>query len=157
MEEIVKILIADDNKAIVEFMQKYIAKDDRYKIVGICSDTETEIKMIDELKPDVVITDIRKKNKWSGIDIVKKYIDSEYCPIFYIVSASVVHYLPEMRDLKIRHYLTKPFEEKDFMRILGYAYSEIYPKEIVSTQKEIAGTPSKIIEFFRAIKKRIGV
>ena len=43
------------------------------------------------------------------------------------------------------------------MRILGYAYSEIYPKEIVSTQKEIAETPSKIIEFFRAIKKRIGV
>lgn len=157
MEDIVRVLIADDNKTLVDFMKSYISKDNRYEVVGICSDVDTEIEMIDRLKPDIVITDIRKNNKWVGIDVVKEYKEKEYSPIFYVVSASVVSYIPDFRDLGIRYYISKPFEEEDFMRILNYAYNEIYPKEIIITQKEVIETSNNIINFFKSLKKRIGV
>lgn len=157
MEEIVTILIADDNWAIIDFIKSYIEKDDRYKIIGICCDAEEQIKMIDKLKPDIVITDIKKNNEFIGLEIIKKYKAEEYCPIFYVVSASIGYYISELRDLKVRYYIQKPFEVEDFMRILGYAYNEIFPKEIVVKKQEIEEPPKRIFAIFDTIKKRIGV
>lgn len=157
MEDIVRILIADDNNVLVDFMKLYIEKDKRYEIIGVSSDSETEIKMIDDLKPDVVITDIRKKNEWTGIDIVRKYKDKEYCPIFFVVSASVFSYMSEIRELKIHYYISKPFNEENFMLRLDSIYNQIYPKEMIKKQKEITKTTNSIIKFFKSLKKRIGI
>ena len=159
MKEIVKILIADDSKSVVSFMKSYIEKEDKYKIVGTCECEQDEIEMIDKLKPDVVITDIKKKNKWTGIDIVKRYENSEYNPIFFFVLASALHYITEMRKLGIQYYLNKPFSEQEFMCMLNNAYNEIYPQKIINTNKRVVENKNQnhITKFFNIIKKRIGV
>lgn len=137
MDEILKIVIADDNQILTEMTKKWIEENERYKVIGIASDEEDEIALIDKLKPDVVITDIRKKEGWTGLDIIENYKDKEYSPTFFVISAGVVYYIEDIRRLKITHYLNKPFDVDDLYRVLNDIYDEFYPKAIVNVKNEI--------------------
>lgn len=156
MEDVLKIVIADDNKLIADMIKKKIEDDKRCKVVGIANDDECEINLIDKLKPNLVITDLKKKNGWTGIDIIKKYKYSEYKPIFFIISASIVDYIEVIRELEIQYYLSKPYNEYDLMRIINNIYDDIYPKAIIElnnniTKKENISFWTTIIEKFKRI------
>lgn len=159
MEEKITIVISDDNEAITNFMKSYIENNNKYEIVGISSDAKTEIELIDKFKPNVVITDIKKDNSWIGLDIIKKYKNEEYCPVFFVVSASIDMYYNKMKELGISHYLWKPFTEENFMNQLRNIYYEIFPTEIAVVQNQINNYNSNnfIINIFKKIRKRLGL
>lgn len=43
MDEVLKIIIADDNYALVDFMKKILEEDKRSEVVGIATNDEEEI------------------------------------------------------------------------------------------------------------------
>lgn len=62
MEEMkIRIIIADDNKAWTNLLQKYLKNFKELEIVGITNDGIEQLDMIKELKPDVVVTDLKKR------------------------------------------------------------------------------------------------
>ena len=73
MEEILKVIIADDNLALVDFMKSSIEKDTRFKVVGIATNDEEEIELIEKEKPNVVITDLKRNDQYTGFNIIEKY------------------------------------------------------------------------------------
>ena len=86
MEEILTIIVADDNAYMSDFMSKIIKEDSRFKFIGFAKDEKEEIELINSLKPNVVITDLKKGNKWTGIDIIKEVQDNnEIAPKFIII------------------------------------------------------------------------
>ena len=137
MEDILTIVIADDNKPIAEMIKKTIEENKRYKIVGIANDEENEMFLIDTLKPNLVITDLKKKNDWTGLNIIEKYKNCEYEPTFFIISASIIDYIKEIRRLEIQYYLSKPYDKYDLMRIINDIYDDIYPKAIMELNNNI--------------------
>lgn len=137
MKEILKFVLADDNKALVNMMKEWIEENQRYKVIGIAKDREDEINLINTLKPDVVITDIKEKDGWTGLDVIEKYINSQYKPIFCVVSAGITNYLSDIRRLKVSHFLSKPFEVYDLNRVLNNIYDEVYPKAILELKNDI--------------------
>ncbi len=40
--------------------------------MGIANTDEEEIKLIEELKPDVVVTDLMRNHEFTGLDIIKR-------------------------------------------------------------------------------------
>lgn len=42
MDEVLKIIIADDNYALVDFMKKILEEDKRFEVVGIATNDEEE-------------------------------------------------------------------------------------------------------------------
>ena len=56
-----KIIIADDNKIITTVLAEEIKKHEEFLLLDITSKTEDEIELINTLKPDTVITDIKRK------------------------------------------------------------------------------------------------
>ena len=46
------------------------------------------IKLIEELKPDVVVTDLMRNHEFTGLDIIKDYSEKETRPKFVVVSFS---------------------------------------------------------------------
>lgn len=156
MNENLRIIIADDNKVLVDMTKGWIEKNERYKVVGIANDEEDEITLIDRLKPDVVITDIRKKNGWTGIKIIENYIGKDYTPTFFIISAGVMHYIDDIRRLKISHYLSKPFNVDDLHRILNDIYDEFYPKAMINLQNDIMEKENRSF-WERIIRKLKGI
>lgn len=44
------------------------------KIIEIANTNEKEIRMIEELKPDVVVTDLKRRHQFTGLDIIKDVV-----------------------------------------------------------------------------------
>ena len=86
-----KILIADDEqKMIDEIISNIDSENEDYEIVGYALSTEEERQKIEELKPDIVITDIFRgslgqKNE-GGLTIIKEYSQKYLLPKFIVIS-----------------------------------------------------------------------
>ncbi len=153
MEETISILIADDNAGIADYIKKIVENNSKFKIIGTAKDKKEEIEFIENFTPDVVITDLKKGNSWSGLDIIEEVQNNyEKFPVFFIISASVISYIEEIRKLKIRYYLTKPFEAEDVLRILNDIYDDFFPKQIIEISEEDA-IETNNYKFFQKLRK----
>ena len=113
MSEKIKIIIADDNVHICEFIRKFLEKYEDIEILGIAN--TDEVKMIEELKPEIVITDLMRNHKYTGLDIIKDYQNKKGAPEFLIISAD--EEINVIRNgLKVAGYIKKPVND----------YEEIY-------------------------------
>lgn len=159
MEEILKIIIADDNLALVDFMKLSIEQDSRFKVVGIATSDEEEIELIEKEKPNVVITDLKRGNQYTGLKIIEKYKDEEYKPIFFIISAMSVYYIEDMRRLNIRYYLNKPFDNDKMFNKMNDIYEEVYPKKMILMKNtEIKSNRENFFDrFFNILKRRVWI
>lgn len=109
MDKKISIIIADDNKNYAEHLKNILERNERIKIIGIANTDEEEIKLIDSEKPDIVITDLKREDKYTGIDIIRKYAEKENSPRFIIVSGDMLYHL--IRDCSnIEGYLMKPVD-----------------------------------------------
>lgn len=90
--ENIKVLIVDDSKIECEFLRKELEKHENIEILGIANTDEDEIKMIEELKPEIVITDLMRNGEYSGFNIIKDYAEKEESPQFLIISAGIPCY-----------------------------------------------------------------
>ena len=151
MNEVLKIIIADDNQIAVDMIKRKIEENEKYKVIGIAKDEEEEIKLIKDIKPNLVITDIRKKNGWTGLDIIKQFENEDNKPIFFVISGSTENYIEEIRTLQIKYYLNKPYNFDDITRILSYIYNDIYPMSIINCKSE--RTENKYMNFWNKIRK----
>ena len=159
MEEIIKVIIADDNLALVDFMKESIEKDTRFKVVGIATNDEEEIELIEKEKPNVVITDLKRNDQYTGFNIIEKYKDEEYKPIFFIISAMAMCYIEDIRRLNIRYYLDKPFNNDRLLNKMNDIYEEVYPKRLILMQD--TGVKFHRENFFERfcniLKRRVGI
>lgn len=90
-----KVLIADDEKKMVDEIMLNLKKDNSdYEIIGYALSDDEERQKIEELKPDVVITDIYRvkdnQKRPGGFEIIQEYSERYFLPKFIILS-----YLPD--------------------------------------------------------------
>jgi len=84
-----KIIIADDNKEWCNILYKYLVRYNEFEILGIANTDEDEIKLIEEKKTDIVITDLMRNGEYTGFDIIKEYSTHKNSPQFLIISAGM--------------------------------------------------------------------
>lgn len=82
----IKVIIADDEIKTCNEIKEKIKEYKQIEVLGIANSDEDEIKMIEELKPDIVITDLMRGREFAGLDIIKDYAEKESSPKFIIVS-----------------------------------------------------------------------
>lgn len=111
----IKIIIADDNIHICKFIKEFLEKYEDIEILGIANSDEDEIKMIEELKPEIVITDLMRNHRYTGLDIIKSYFAKNKDVAFLVISADnksdVIN-----GGLEVAGYIKKPIND----------YEEIY-------------------------------
>lgn len=160
MEETLTILVADDNIYMADLVARSIKDDPRFKIIGVAKDGEEELDLIKELKPKIVISDLKKGTTWCGLDIIKELQKSnEEKPIFFIISASTYSYYAEIRELKIKYFLNKPCDNDKILEVLDRIYDDVYPKKIMnlSQNREIETDNRNFFnKLLNKLKKRIG-
>ena len=66
--------------------------------------------MIEELKPEIVITDLMRNHRYTGLDIIKKYNDANSKIKFLVISAD---YKKDVitDELNVAGYIKKPFND----------------------------------------------
>ena len=58
----IKVIIADDNVYFCKLIREYLEKYNDIEILGVANSDEDEIKMIEELKPEIIITDLMRNH-----------------------------------------------------------------------------------------------
>lgn len=158
MEETLTILIADDNIYMKDMVALSIKNDARFEIIGVAEDGDKEIELIKKIKPNIVITDLKKGNKWCGLDIIREIkANSEYVPIFFVISASTHCYFKEIMNLGIKYLLNKPCDNNRILEKLDDIYNDVYPKRIMILQDNQIETDNRNFfnKLLHTLKKRM--
>lgn len=146
-----KVLLVDDEPLAIEGM-KNIVKWEKigYKICGEAADGEEAISVIQRMKPDVVVTDIRMPvlDGLELISFVKRKIDSNIK--FIILSGySEFEYAKKALEFGVKHYLLKPVFEEEMQQVLLELYTEINKEK----KRRLEKTEEAHMSICRLIKK----
>lgn len=114
MSRKIKVVIADDNTHICKFIKAYLENYKDVEILGVANTDEDEIKMIEELKPEIVITDLMRNNKYTGLDIIKDYFNKKSKVEFLVISADFERDVI-IDGLKVAGYIKKPFNDYEII------------------------------------------
>lgn len=104
----IRVVIADDNLQICHIIQNNLKEYKNVEILGIANTDEEEIKLIEQLQPDIVITDLMRNYKYTGLDIIKEYNNKDPKLQFLIISSdrSIIS-----SDIKIGGFIQKPITD----------------------------------------------
>ena len=72
---IVRILLADDHKIIVDGLRSLLEKNDTFKVIGQASDGLSAVRLAADLSPDLVIMDISLPGL-NGIDATRRILEA---------------------------------------------------------------------------------
>lgn len=158
----IKIVIADDNIYFCKFLNDYLKKYEDIEILGIANNDNDEISMIEELKPDIVITDLMREHKYTGLDIIKRCKDRKQSPQFLVISSDFKRDIIDI-GMKVAGYIRKPVNDynkiyTELRRIRneaidrGYAEwnKKYHNEEIVDLKKYLTWKDKKTL-------KRLGI
>lgn len=159
MLEKIRVIIAEDNIHICKFIEENLKKHSDIEILGIANTDEEEIKMIEEQKPEIVITDLMRNNKYSGLDIIKNYYNNNSQVEFLVISAD---YKEDVINdgLEVAGYIKKPFGDYEIIYnelkrikkniIISKQHQEwrekYYNLEIININKYLTQTDKKLLE-----------
>lgn len=148
-----KLLIADDEESIRSGLKHIIDWEScGYKICGEASNGKDAVSQIIDLRPDLVLLDIKMPGM-TGIDVIKQI--SEFCeskalerPAFVILSGfSEFDFAKEAVNLGAKAYLLKPVDEDELQKIILTIHEEIKKHRDMLVQLRNADT-LKEREFF---------
>ena len=113
-----KILVADDEKHIVQIVQFNLEKKGNYEVI-VAYDGEMALELIRQEKPDLVISDIMMP-KMTGFELfeaLRKDEEIKDTPFIILTAKGQDSYFEEGQEKGILHILTKPFSPKALLAI----------------------------------------
>ncbi len=142
MQEI-RVIIADDNIGFCNLLENYLKQFEEIKIVGIAYTDEQEITLIEQEKPDIIITDLVRNHKYTGLDIIKDYSKRNQGYRFLVISADKREEIID-KDFEIGGYIEKPFFDYS---IIIEELKRIYTSVITEQKQLVIQEQKKIIKF----------
>ena len=108
----VKIILADDNVDLRNTIREYISKKNDFEIVGETEDGEKQLELILNLKPDIVITDLKREKGMSGLDVIRKCNELEIKNVDFLVLTGCFYEdsFSELMQLGVSNILRKPYD-----------------------------------------------
>jgi two-component system response regulator YesN len=132
-----RIVIVEDEPRIREGLARLIRKVDAgYEIVGEAENGLEGLRIIDERRPDLVITDVRMPDL-DGLEMLRRLEESSVKVKALILSAfSEFSYACEAISLGVGEYLLKPVNVGDLTRSLKKIESELAAEELPKRREE---------------------
>ena len=151
--EKIKVLIADDVQVIAESNKKIAQTFENIEVLGIAKNGQEEYNMIEELMPDLVITD-NKMPVMNGIEVIEKINNSSISkkPKFILVTADLgSEFVNNAYSLGVLNVVGKNSSEN----ALKYAIEEFLYLQNTNESDIIEKHQVKKESFFEKILKKI--
>jgi len=147
-----RIVIADDESLIRMDLREMLTSLD-YLVVGEAGDGNTAIKLARELKPDLVIMDI-KMPSLDGIAAAQILTAERIAPVILLTAFSQKDLIIRAREAGVAAYLVKPFKESDLspaieVALARFAEFKMLHQEVNDLQ--IALTTRKVVDRAKGI------
>lgn len=118
-----KVLLADDEAIILEGLKLLIDwKEEGFEIVGTASNGLQALKLIDELKPAIVISDIRMP-EMTGLELLERVRNEKKSDVSFIFLTGYdsFDYAREAIRYHALDYLLKPIRREELLTVLHRA------------------------------------
>ena len=116
-----RIVIADD-ESIIRMDLREMLSNLGYLVVGEVGDGRSAVNLARELRPDVVIMDIKfEGDDFDGIDAAQILTQEKIAPVVLLTAYSQRDLVSRARDAGVVGYLVKPFREQDLAPAIDVA------------------------------------
>ena len=115
------IVIAED-EAIIRLDLRELLEEEGYVVVGEAGRGDLAVTLVRELKPDVVILDVKMPGL-DGIEAARQITAEGICAILMLTAFSQREIVAQARDAGAMAYLIKPFQKADLVPAIELATS----------------------------------
>ncbi|MEU1899949.1 response regulator [Nocardiopsis dassonvillei] len=135
-----RVVIAED-EALIRLDLKEMLEEDGYAVVGEAGDGETVIRLAQELKPDLVITDI-KMPVLDGLSAAERIAAERIAPVVILTAFSQRELVERAREAGAMAYLVKPFNKADLVPAIEMATSRY--AELSALESEVSSLQERL-------------
>jgi two-component system, response regulator PdtaR len=116
-----RVLIAED-EALIRLDLKEMLEEEGYDVVGEAANGEEAVQLAEELKPDLVILDV-KMPVLDGISAAERIVATRVAPVVMLTAFSQRELVERAVDAGAMAYLVKPFAKSDLLPTIEVAVS----------------------------------
>ena len=117
-----RVVIADD-ESIIRMDLREMLTHLGYEVVGEAADGRTALELVDKLRPDLVVLDI-KMPQLDGIEAARELAVDHIAPVILLTAYSEQHLVDRAKDAGVAGYLVKPFRESELLPVIELALSQ---------------------------------
>ncbi|WP_395658805.1 ANTAR domain-containing response regulator [Nocardioides sp.] len=135
-----RVVIAEDEVLIRMDLAEMLAEDG-YEVVGQAGDGQTAVALAEELRPDLVILDV-KMPVLDGIAAAERIAGQRLAPVVMLTAFSQRDLVERARDAGAMAYLVKPFTRSDLVPAIEMAVSRF--TELTMLEAEVADLTERL-------------
>jgi AmiR/NasT family two-component response regulator len=135
-----RVLIAED-EALIRLDLREMLLEEGYDVVGEAGDGETALRLVEQLRPDLVILDI-KMPIMDGLAAAEKIASARLAPVVILTAFSQRDLVERARAAGAMAYLVKPFQKSDLVPAIEIAAARF--AEMSALETEVASLTERL-------------
>ncbi|GLZ10680.1 hypothetical protein Acsp04_09150 [Actinomadura sp. NBRC 104425] len=135
-----RVVIAED-EALIRLDLREMLQEDGYEVVGEAGDGEAAVRLATELRPDLVILDV-KMPVLDGISAAERISAERIAPVVILTAFSQRELVQRATEAGAMAYLVKPFTKTDLAPAIEMAVSRY--TELRALEAEVAGLQERL-------------
>lgn len=129
-----RVVVAED-ESLIRLDIVEILRDNGFDVVGEAGDGETAVALATELKPDLVVMDV-KMPKLDGISAAERLAKNHIAPVVLLTAFSQKELVERASEAGAMAYVVKPFTPNDLLPAIEIALSRY--QQIMTLEAEVA-------------------
>ncbi len=112
-----RILLVDDDQ-LIRFVHQMFIERAGHEVVGVAEEETQAVRMALELKPDVVVMDIRLEDGTNGISAMRTIQQTLNIPAIYISGNSDNKTMEDAEQTIMKAFLVKPVTQDEIAKAI---------------------------------------
>lgn len=134
------VVIAED-EALIRLDLREMLEEEGYRVVGEAGDGEQAVDLVERLRPDLVLLDVRMP-VMDGITAAERIVASRICAVVMVTAYSQREQVERARDAGAMAYVVKPFTIADLVPAIEIARSRF--AEMSALANEVADLADRL-------------
>ncbi len=147
-----RVIIADDESVIRADLREMLTNLN-YLVVGEIGDGRSAVNLARELKPDVVIMDIKMPDM-DGIEAARLMTEEKIAPVLLLTAYAQRDLVDRAKEAGVVGYLVKPFREQEIVPAIEIALARF--GEFRELEKEV-GDLNETLETRKVVDRAKGI
>ena len=129
-----KRIVLGEDEALIRLDLKEMLEEEGYEVVGEAGDGESAVRLAKELRPDLVILDIKMPGV-DGLAAAERISEDRSAPVLILTAFSQKDLVDRAARAKAMGYLVKPFQKSDVVPAMEMALARY--EELRALEEEV--------------------